>query len=128
LQFESILDGTVTFGDGKDITRHHDLTREWFRASTPMNDEWHTLKGGEAYGKCKDGAIYQMQITKDLIHKVSCVADKVFIPVSGTKILTVTNNDTKQYTIDYGDGTCDNTITVTIGSKEKTINVNGEGD
>ena len=125
-----MLDGTVTFGDGKDITRHHDLTREWFRAPLPVNDEWHTLKGGEAYGSGKNGGTYQMHITKDLIHKISCLAEKVFIPVSGTKELTVTNanNDTKQYTVDYGDGTCDNEITVTINNKEKTIAVNGEGD
>lgn len=129
LQFESILDGKVTFGDGKNITRHHDLVREWIRASIPMNDEWHTLKGGEAYGTCKNGNTYQMQITKDLIHKMTCLADKVFIPVSGTKIITVTtSSETKQYTVNYGDGVCDNDITVTINGKEKTITVNGEGN
>ena len=130
LQFLSILTGgQVTFGDGKTITREHNITREWYRAALPMNDEWHTLTGGEATGKCKNGDTYQMQITKDLIHKNSCLADKVFIPVSGTKVINVTTpSTTEQYTVDYGDGTCDNNITVTINGKVKTITVNAEGD
>jgi len=130
LQFESILTGgKVTFGDGKTITREHDITREWFRASLPVNDEWHTLKGGQATGQCKNGNTYQMLITKDLVHKISCLADKVFIPVSGTKVITVTSSSaTEQYTVDYGDGTCDNNITVTLNGKIKTITVSGEGN
>jgi len=129
LQFQSILrGGQVTFGDGKTITREHNITREWFRASVPMNDEWHTLTGGEATGKCKNGDTYQMQITKDLVHKISCLQDKVFIPVSGTKVIIVTtSSETKQYTVDYGEGDCDNNITVTLNGKVKTITVNGEG-
>ena len=130
LQFESILtSGKVTFGDGKTITRDHDITREWFRATNPESDEWHTLKGGQATGKCKNGNTYQMLITKDLVHKISCLANKVFIPVSGTKVITVTTStETREYSVDYGDGTCDNSITVTVNGKVKTITVNGEGD
>jgi hypothetical protein len=130
LQFESILtNGKVTFGDGKTITREHDITREWFRATVSQNDEWHILKGGQATGKCKNGNTYQMLITEDLVHKISCLAEKVFIPVSGTKIVTVTTStQTKEYDIDYGDGRCDNSITVSINGKAKTISVNGEGD
>jgi hypothetical protein len=130
LQFHSILSGgQITFGDGKTITREHNITREWFRAALPVNDEWHTLKGGTASGKCKNGDTYQMQITKDLIHRVACLQDKVFIPVSGTKVITVvTSTTTDQYIVDYGDGDCDNNITVTLNGKVKTITVNGEGD
>ncbi|HLZ16687.1 MAG TPA: hypothetical protein VKQ08_06595, partial [Cyclobacteriaceae bacterium] len=78
---------------------------------------------------CRNGT-YVMRITKDLVHKVACREEHVFIPVSGTKVITVTNttNETRQYTIDYGDGACDNEITVTINNKEKSIIVNGEGD
>ena len=130
LQFESILTGgKVTFGDGKSITRDHDITREWFRASSPQNDEWHTLKGGQATGKCKNGNTYQMLITKDLVHKIFCLSNKVFIPVSGIKVITVTTStQTKEYSVDYGEGDCDNSITVTVNGKLKTITVNGEGD
>ena len=131
LQFVSKLtDGKVTFGDGRFITRNHTLTREWIRDFYhPLNCEWLTLKGGVAYGQHKNGNTYQMEITKTLVHKIICLADKVFIPVSGTKVINVTTpTETKQYIIDYGDGHCDNDITVTINGKVKTITVNGEGD
>ncbi len=131
LQFVSKLtDGKITFGDGRYITRNHDLTREWIRDLIhPLNSEWLTLKGGVAYGQHKNGNTYQMEITKTLVHRIICLAERVFIPVSGTKVITVTTpTETKQYSIDYGDGHCDNDITVTINNKVKTITVNGEGD
>lgn len=131
LQFHSMLiNGKVTFTDGKTITRDHDLTREWIRASLPVNDEWLVLKGGTASGTNKNGNSYQMQITKDLVHKVSCeINEKVVIPVSGTKDVTVTSSKgTKQYTVDFGDGTCDNVITVTINGKVKSITVDSGGN
>ncbi len=126
LEFQSILTGgIITFGDGKTVTREHNLIREWFRASLPSNDEWHTLTGGTAAGMTKGGKTYSMQITKDLIDKVSCRNEKVFIPVSGTKVITV---GTEQYTIDFGDGSCDNVITVILKGKAKQVTVNPEGD
>jgi hypothetical protein len=132
LQFQSELTGgKVTFGDGKIITRTHNLTREWIRSSLPQNDEWITLANtgngtnGEASGTTKDGATYSMQITKSLIEKISCRAEKVFIPVSGTKVMMVGNT---QYTVDYGDGNCDNIITVTLNGKTKQITVTAEGN
>ncbi|GHN01726.1 hypothetical protein WSM22_32150 [Cytophagales bacterium WSM2-2] len=129
LQFRSVLTGgQVTFADGKTVTREHDITREWFRGAVPTNDEWHTLAGGTATGTCKNGNTYEMQITKTLVHKLSCLGSKVVIPVSGTKVVTVTGTKNKQYSIDYGDGTCDNTVTVTVGSKVQTITVNGDGN
>ncbi|MBS1508483.1 MAG: hypothetical protein JSS79_17725 [Bacteroidetes bacterium] len=132
LQFQSqLVDGKITFGDGKFITRTHNLTREWIRSSLPFNDEWVTLANtgsgtnGEASGTTKDGGTYSMQITKSLIEKIACRAKKVFIPVSGTKVMMVGN---AQYTVDYGDGTCDNIITVTLNGKTKQITVTAEGN
>jgi hypothetical protein len=127
LQFHSVLDsGKVTFGDGKTITRTHNLTREWLRSQvSPINDEWVTLKDGTAAGTTKNGTTYSMLITKSLIEKVACRAEKVFIPISGTKMVTVGN---AQYTVDYGDGTCDNIITVTLNGKSKQISVTQEGN
>lgn len=132
LQFESVLDsGKVTFGDGKFITRIHDLTRVWIRSAVPFNDQWITLantpnsSNGSSAGMAKDGKIYTTQITKQLIEKVSCMTKKVFIPVSGTKLVTVGN---QQYLVNYGDGTCDNIITVTLNGKQKQITVTAEGN
>ena len=132
LQFESVLDsGKVTFGDGKFITRIHDLTRVWIRSATPLNDQWITLANsanapnGTAAGIEKDGKTYAMQITKQLVEKVACRAQKVFVPVSGTKLITV---GSEQYSVDYGNGICDNTITITLNGKQKQITVTADGN
>ncbi|MBS1557628.1 MAG: hypothetical protein JST69_02780 [Bacteroidetes bacterium] len=132
LQFHSVLDsGVITFANGKTITRQHDLTREWIRASLPQNDEWITLAtngqsaNGTAWGTNKDGKKYTMEITKDLIVKIACRAEDVYIPVSGIKVVTIGN---EQYTINYGDGDCDNTVTVTISGKQKQVTINLDGN
>jgi hypothetical protein len=130
LQFAStFIGGKITFPDGKSITHTHLITREWFRASTPTNDEWHTLAGGTANGKNKKGYLYSMQITKDLIEKNSCRVNNVFIPVSGTKEIDVTTlNGVIHYVVDYGDGACDNQFTITVNGKAETIGVNNNGN
>ncbi|GHN02151.1 hypothetical protein WSM22_36400 [Cytophagales bacterium WSM2-2] len=130
LQFQSFLiGGKITFQDKKSITQVHNLTREWLRTSTPTNDEWHTLKGGTASGTTKKGNSYEMQITNDIVEKLSCRASKVFIPVSGTKkIIVTTPQVTNHYKIDYGDGSCDNDVKVIINGKMKIVTVSSDGN
>lgn len=126
LQFKNELkNGKVTFADGSVITRTHNITREWRRASPAINSEWVTLAGGYAMGKDKNGSDYLMTIADDLVERISCVLSKVYIPVSGTEIITV---DNKEYTIDFGNGDCDNKITVTFKGQSKTINVSEDGN
>lgn len=133
LLFKSVLDsGKVTFGDGKFITREHTITREWVRTPSPLTDEWITLTKNpvdnsfsQAKGTCKNGETYTMQVTKDIVEKASCRINKIFIPVSGTKVITVGN---ETYTIDYGNGTCSDVITITIRGRLKQINFNPEGN
>jgi hypothetical protein len=49
--------------------------------------------------------------------------------VKGVKSMSVTTaTGVRTYKIDYGDGTCDNLVTVTINGKEKVITVNGDGN
>lgn len=129
LKFVSwLVGGKITFGDGRTIERNHTFTKTWYRSSLPQNDEWYLE--GSAYGKNKNGNVYQMEIESPLIHKVTCwVSNKVFIPVKGIKVITVTTTSgITTYKVDFGDGTCDNQVTVTINGKEKVITVNGDGN
>jgi len=132
LQFVSLLDsGKVTFGGGKFVTRIHNLTREWYRPTiNPLDFEWYTLEGGTASGLNKNGAQYVMQITKKLIHKIACIPSHVFVAVSGTKQITVTpiTGVSRVYTVDYGDGACDNIVTVTIDGKSNPDTISADGN
>jgi len=81
-----------------------------------------------AYGTSRKGVPYTMDITKDLVHKISCLSSNVYVPVSGTKLFTVGANSDIKYTVDYGSGDCDNTVVITIGGKAITVTVNPSGN
>lgn len=64
---------------------------------------------------------YNMSIIEPLKYILSCSrANKVYIPVQGIKVLTQVDKQ-KSYSIDFGDGSCDNTFTVTVDGRSKTI-------
>lgn len=122
----TIVGGKLIFPDGKTITREQTFTREWQRATNPTQDKWVILSGSSASGTNKNGKTYTMSVTKDLVYSRACqISNKVFIAVSGTKVFVA---DSKTYTVDYGDGNCDNDITVTLGGISKTITVNADGN
>jgi hypothetical protein len=121
-----IVGGKLTVPDGRTITREHDFTREWQRALNPLQDKWVILAGSTASGTNKNGKSYTMTVDSNLVYSRACqLSNKVFIPVSGRKIFIV---DGKTYTVDYGNGDCDNDITITVNGVSKTITVNADGD
>jgi hypothetical protein len=122
----AITGGKITFGDGKTITREQSFVREWQRAINPLEDKWVILANlSSASGANKNNVSYTMLVTKDIVYSRACVASNVFIAVSGTKQFIV---EGKTYSVDYGDGNCDNEITVSVGGLTKTITVNKDGN
>ncbi len=122
----TIVGGKATFLDGKTVTREQNFTREWQRAPNPSQDKWALLAGGTASGTNRNGKAYTMEVTQDLIYSRACqISNKVFIPVSGEKKFT---SDGKQVTINYGTGSCDNIVTITINGKSKDVEIKGDGN
>ncbi|MBK5278056.1 MAG: hypothetical protein JJE09_04245 [Bacteroidia bacterium] len=117
-----VVGGKVTFVDGKTATRDHVLTREWTRAQNPTQDSWKVE--GSATGSNREGVSYQMEITKALVYKRSCVASKVFVAVEGTKKFT---SGDRTMTIDFGSGDCDNKVTVTVNGVSKEVEIKADG-
>ena len=115
-RYEVHTEAIITFPDNKTITYNSDNIRLFAAGSdTPLNwndDVWHIE--GSSSGKTRSGVNWTATCTNDLVKKVAC---KWFD--SGT--LEVTPQDGLTSTIDFGDGTCDNNATITIG--DKTINV-----
>lgn len=122
----NIAGGKITFADGKTITRTQDFVREWRRATNPAQDTWAILAGSSAAGANRNGKTYTMNVTADLVYSRACaISNKVFIPVSGTKVFLV---DGKTYNVDFGTGNCDNDVTVSVGGASKTITVGADGN
>jgi hypothetical protein len=118
--------GKLTFTDGKVITREQSFTYIWQRAANPTQDRLLILAGGTASGTTKAGTAYTMSIQTDLYYSRPCaISNKTYIPIQGSKLFTANNI---QYTVDYGTGTCDNDIRVTVNGNTKTITVNPEGN
>lgn len=121
-----IVGGKLTFLNGKTITRAQSFTREWQRGANPTQDKWVLLAGSTASGSTRNGKEYLMTVTKDVVHSRACmVSNQVFIAVSGEKVFTTEN---KQITINFGDGACDNIVTITINGKSKDVTINGDGN
>lgn len=119
----TLTGGKMTFEDETTATREADRTRTWLRASNPLNDESNVR--GSANGSKRDGTSYEMEITSTIVYKRACWSSKVFIPVAGVKQYTSGENIA---VVDYGDGTCDNEVTIAINGGEpivKTISPKG---
>lgn len=115
---------TLTFQDGTTATRTSTRGRVWNRMQNPLEDTW-TITGS-AFGSTRRGVEYVMTITNALVFKRSCVVDtKSVIPVQGTKELVVNG---KKITTDFGDGTCDTTVTITVNGRSKDITISASGD
>jgi hypothetical protein len=120
--------GKLTFSDNTTILREADynVTIDYvaktltLSADTGLNAKLHSASGTTRAGK-----EYTMDINTPLVYKAECLATKVYIAVSGEKTITA---GLVAYKINYGDGVCDNTVTITVGGKSATITVDGNGN
>ena len=109
----TLTNGLATFSDGTTHERTVDRTRKWIRGASPLADSWEIT--GAAEGKNRLGVTYTVSIQEPLLFNRACFRERVFIPVSGIKVITT---DTRTITVDYGDGACDNGVTITVDGGE----------
>ncbi len=110
---------TITFPDGEGkATRVANLTRQYQRNTllNPMDNQ--IVSWGTAEFTRVSGVKVTKTITSadPLIFKVAC-----HHIVSGTVL--VTTSDNRSWTINYGDGDCDNKATLIIGDKTREIRI-----
>jgi hypothetical protein len=119
----TLVNGKITWPDNSTATRNAHHFRKWNWNGTPLvrlDDEVRILADGSAEGINRNGKEYVMEITEDIVFKAECLSDKKFLPVSGEKILSVNG---RVITVNYGSGSCDNTITVTINGESTEVTV-----
>ena len=119
----TLVNGKITWPDGSTATRNSMHLRKWDWNGTPLlrsDDSISLLADGTAEGTNRNGKSYTMQITKDIVFRAECLATKNYLPVSGEKILNV---DGKVITVNYGSGSCDGTILVTINGESREVTV-----
>ena len=110
---------TITFPDGEGkATRVADLTRQYQRNAllNPLDNQivsWGTVEFTRVSGVKVTKTITSVD---PLVFKVDC-----HHIVSGT--ISVSTSDNRNWTINYGDGACDNKATLTMGDKTKEIKI-----
>jgi len=117
---ELLVGGKVIWPDGSFATREFNRTRSWFLGDTFLDDEFWVE--GVVEGLNRSQRQYRSEITQRITWKRRCFLQGVFIPVSGTKIISQNGQD--DLIIDFGEGECDNIITVKKGDRTKDIEVN----
>ena len=114
---KKLTDGKITYEDSTSMSWDCKKEAELIEGGSTFlffDDVWSVTGSGS--GVNLDGKSFTMTITSPLIYKNGC-----FYPVSGVVTIETEGEDTK--TIDYGNGECDNTITVTIGDETVEIDL-----
>lgn len=125
-KFHHVLaNGKLTFPGGTTITRqaNYDLTVDFVAKTLTVSANANATHS--ASGTTRAGKDYTTDITTPIVFKEDCVTSKVYMPSSGVKSITA---GAITYTIDYGSGTCDNTVVITIAGKSVTITVSADGN
>lgn len=111
-----LANGKATFADGLTATRQSNITWQWNRAENRMEDNLQIESTSTASGTTRGGREYSVMLLEDVIYKRHCG-----IAVDGIKKYTIDGE--KEITIDFGDGTCDQTFTVTKDGVTRTISL-----
>lgn len=124
LRFNIVLvNGRITWEDGSTVTREANWETTRIRTPNPINDQ--RIRTGSASGVTKEGLVYTVEITNAIIWKRACMAtDRIKIPVEGIKVKAIEGGTTVK--IDYGDGTCDNLVTITKDGVTETVELKGQ--
>ena len=106
--------------DAAEFTYKGTKTMEWNLGM--LGNRWdniYTTKAGSSLsGTDRKGRNYTMKVDVDVVRKSACALAAVYKPVSGQ--ITI-SHDAKTKVLNFGDGSCDNTVDVTIsGKKTKT--------
>lgn len=103
-----VADGRITWPDGSVARRRLHRKRECHRDNNNILDR--LIIYGTEDGNHRNGRGFIIEILEPLVYDRTCAASGVIIPVEGKKLI---KHGERQITVDYGDGTCDNKVTIT---------------
>jgi hypothetical protein len=116
-RFNVVLqNGKATFPDATVATRTSNITWQWERAANPVDDQLIIDQASTASGTTRKGRNYEVSLLEDLVYKRFCG-----MAVQGVKKYII--NGAKTVTIDYGDGACDRSVTVTVNDITRKISI-----
>ena len=115
----SLAGGKINWPDGSTATREVNRSKTWIRGANPLKDEYQIE--GSVSGTTREGDDYSIEILEPMVYKRICHRNGVFIAVDGLKEVQRPGKET--VSIDYGNGECDNLITISNGEESKEVDV-----
>ncbi len=114
-KFNVVLEnGKATFPDGSIAERESNITWEWNRVANP--NRLLIKQVSTAHGTTRGGRTYEVSLIEDLIYQRFCG-----IAVEGIKKYII--DEEKEIVIDYGDGTCDKSVVITVNGVTRNLSV-----
>lgn len=111
-----VTNGIITYPDATNYHYSHNKTyTQTAGASTPfdISDDVYSITGNSAFSS-SDGSSLVLNVTTPLVRNFTC------LNITKGVVAFVYNQDISG-TIDFGDGTCDNTAELKVGNITKTI-------
>lgn len=110
---------TITFPNGQSVSFTGSRTRLWIegiRDGDPSNNVFEIT--GSVEGVWSNGSTFTNRITETIVSDWSCAASGGFARISGVVEIERLRGSVKRLRkIIYGDGACDNRITIIIGTR-----------
>jgi hypothetical protein len=120
-----LVDLKITFPNGEYVVFNGSRTRELISgyADDDHSNNIYRITGSVS-GQSTTGRSFTQEITTPIISDWSCAAQGNFARVSGVvELTTLGGYGSRKRVVDYGDGQCDNIITVTTFRRTYTVTV-----
>jgi hypothetical protein len=105
---------TMIYDDGNTTLNRSDYSNIWDSIS------YKVLQGDYYYSNSSDGYEYHYVVTEPLITDYRCPGS--WVPVSGIETITTTEKgEVQEYSLNYGNGTCDNLAQLTQNGETSII-------
>ncbi|MCU0391963.1 MAG: hypothetical protein MUE81_12660 [Thermoflexibacter sp.] len=118
VQKTSLVNIKLTFSNGQTASRNVTITQSFNLSPNMMESEYKVTIEGT--GVARNGVPFTTTTLSPITKKVACFKEKVPYPVSGVQLITP-QNDKEPIRIDFGDGTCDKSVTISRGEVVKVI-------
>ncbi|MEO9851294.1 MAG: hypothetical protein ABJH72_09060 [Reichenbachiella sp.] len=117
----TLTGGKMTFPDGQIATRESTRTR--IASFDEDGEKTQVARYGSANGINRDGLTYDNVVDEatPILSLSTCREEGFFAPVSG--ILSINIEGESEKVIDYGDGTCDNLVTITQDGVSEEVEI-----
>jgi hypothetical protein len=114
---------SILFSGGQTFTIRGERKREWIDGVRDGDRTNNVFRLSGAFtGRSTRGVNWSHEIIEPIIADFNCKNSGFFLFSAGIKEVTFSNNRrTRTRVVDYGEGTCDNTFTITINDEVRTI-------